>query len=72
MGSSVLTAADVRRHLDELNAELAAADLEGLHGNREYMDDLADEIASERAAYIGMAVTEIAILRGELSGRPQG
>ena len=66
------TAADLRRHLVVLNAERAAADLEGLSANREYMDDLHDEIAAERHAYVGMAVSEIAVLRAALSGPLQG
>jgi hypothetical protein len=36
------------------------------------MDDLEDEIAHTRDAYVGAAVTEIAILRAELSGRLEG
>jgi hypothetical protein len=32
------------------------------------MDDLADEIMATRHAYVGAAVTEIAILRADLSG----
>ena len=66
------SAVDRRRHLVVLNAERAAADLEGLTRNREYMDDLHDEIAAERHAYAGAAVTEIASLRAALSGPLQG
>ena len=66
------TAAGLRRHLAALNAERAAADLEGLSANREYMTDLEDDIVAERYAYVGMAVTEIASLRAALSGPLQG
>ncbi len=66
------TAAELRRHLVVLNAERAAAELEGLSGNREYMADLEDELAAERHAYVGMAVTEIAVLRAALSGPLRG
>jgi hypothetical protein len=66
------TAAGRRRHLVALNAERAAADLAGLTANREYVDDLEQEIAAERYAYLGMAVTEIASLRAALSGPLQG
>ena len=66
--SSPATAAELRRHLVVLNAERAAADLAGLTGNRAYMDDLEDELAAERHAYVGAAVTEIASLRAALSG----
>ncbi len=70
--SPLPTAADRRRHLLVLNAERAAADLAGLTANREYMADLEDEIATERHAYVGMAVTEIATLRAALSGALHG
>ena len=33
------------------------------------MTDLENEISETRAAFVGAAVTEIAIARGELSGR---
>ncbi len=68
----MITAADRRRHLEGLNAERAAADLAGLSANREYMDDLVQELDAERHAYVGAAVTEIALLRAALSGRLQG
>ena len=75
MGTSnahAATAAELRRHLVVLNAERAAADLAGLGENRTYMADLEDEIAAERAAYVGTAVTEIATLRAALSGPLHG
>ncbi len=59
-------------HLGVLNAERAAAALYGLGDNRTYMEELEGEIAAERAAYVGAAVTEIALLRADLSGRLQG
>jgi hypothetical protein len=36
------------------------------------MADLDDEITATRAAYVGAAVTDIAMLRGRLSGPLQG
>ena len=36
------------------------------------MDDLEDEISGCRDAYVGAAVTEIAVLRGELGRRLEG
>jgi hypothetical protein len=65
-------AGTVRQHLEVLEAERATAHLAGLDSNAEYMDDLHDEITGYRIAYTGLAVTEIATLRGELSGRLQG
>jgi len=61
-----------REHLQLLLAERALAGVEGLSGNAAYMTDLEDEIAATRDAYVGAAVTEIAILRAGLSGRLQG
>ena len=55
-----------------LEAERATAHLAGLDSNAEYVDDLHAEITGYRIAYTGLAVTEIATLRGELSGRLQG
>lgn len=66
------TASDVQEHLQLLLAERALAGVEGLSANRAYMDDLEDEIAHTRDAYVGAAVTEIAVLRAELSGRLEG
>ena len=66
------TAADLRRHLGALSAERAAAELAGLTENRTYIEDLEGEIAAERAAYVGAAVTEIAMLRAALSGPLRG
>ena len=65
-------AASMRRHLSELHAEQAAAGLDGLLLNRSYRDDLEHEIAFMRDAYVGAAVTEIAVLRSDLSGRLRG
>ena len=64
--------ADYRHKLELAFAERFAAVEAGLVGNRRYMDELDDEVAVFTAAYVGSAVTEIASLRGELSGRPQG
>jgi hypothetical protein len=66
------TASDVQEHLRLLLAERALAAVEGLSANGAYMDDLEDEIAHTRDAYVGAAVTEIAVLRAELSGRLEG
>jgi hypothetical protein len=65
-------AGTVRQHLQVLETERATAHLAGLSSNFEYMDDLLSEIEGYRSAYVGLAVTELATLRGELSGRLQG
>jgi hypothetical protein len=66
------SAGSVRQHLQVLEAERATAHLAGLGEHAEYMDDLNEEIDTYLIAYVGIAVTEIATLRGELSGRLEG
>ena len=66
------TAAGARARLRLLEAERAEALEAGLGSNRVYMDALRDDIEASRAAYVGLAVTEIATLRGELDGRNVG
>ena len=68
MSSPTLTATDVKRHLDLLHEERLLAVEIGLAADGAYMADLEDEIVAVRAAYVGTAVTEIATMRGELSG----
>jgi hypothetical protein len=65
-------AVEVQIHLSELLVERALALLEGLASNGAYMADLDEEIAATRHAYIGAAITDIATLRGELSGPQLG
>lgn len=72
MSPSSTYAPELAERLRELYAERALAAREGLASNRRYMDDLEQEIEGYRDAYAGAAVTEIAVLRGELGGRLQG
>ena len=58
--------------LKELLAERLLASSQGLAANTAYMADLEHEIAEVRAVYVGAAVTEIAVLRGELLGPQVG
>jgi hypothetical protein len=67
-----MTATDVRSRLEELQAERLAALAYGLGGNAAYMAELDGDIAAARAAYVGMAVTEIASFRAQLSGPQLG
>jgi hypothetical protein len=60
--------AELQDRLRALEAERAAAALEGLIDDGPYAEDLLGEIAVCRAAFVGAAVTEIATLRGELDG----
>ena len=67
-----MTATDARSRLHRLEAERLDAIDAGLGENAVYMDDLQDELAASRVAYIGLAVTEIATLRAQLAGPQVG
>jgi hypothetical protein len=67
-----MSAPDLRTELTRLTAERLDAREAGLDCVASYAAHLDTEIASLEAAYVGLAVTEIATLRGELSGRLQG
>jgi hypothetical protein len=67
-----MTATDVRSQLEDLQAERLAALAHGLGDNAVYMAELDGDIAAARAAYVGMAVTEIASFRAQLSGPQLG
>jgi hypothetical protein len=67
-----ISAADIRAYLSQLQAERLEAKTVGLDECQTYINELDDEIAHCRSAYVGAAVTEIAVLRGELSGRQTG
>jgi hypothetical protein len=67
-----MSAIDVRFRLNELLAERALASMEGLAGDGAYMEDLDDELVATRHAYIAPAITEIAVLRAELSAPQLG
>jgi hypothetical protein len=41
-------------------------------GDTELAEDIDIDIAASAAAFVGLAVTEIATLRGEIGGRDQG
>lgn len=67
-----MSAIEIQTHLKELEAERILASLEGLGNDAAYMADLVEEIADTRDAYVGAAVTEIAVLRAELFGPQLG
>jgi hypothetical protein len=67
-----MSSAEIRERLLELARERLEAEGTGLDRDAAYMADLDDEVAACRAAYVGAAVTEIAVLRGELFGRDAG
>jgi hypothetical protein len=62
------TAATLRQRLWALEGERLEALAAGLGANRLYMSSLEAEIEATRSAFAGHAVTEIAVLRAELSG----
>ncbi len=61
------TAAEALRRLADLRFERAIAGPAGLLDDPEYLADLDEDIAASERTYIGLAVTEIASLRAELS-----
>jgi hypothetical protein len=67
-----MTATDARLQLQRLQAERLDAVEAGLGENDLYMADLEIDIEASRAAYVALAVTEIASLRVQLSGANQG
>ena len=64
--------AAVRQHLDLLRIEHELAVAIGLDNDPVYMADLEHQLATWEAAWVGAAVTEIAVSRAERQGRPQG
>ncbi len=62
----------MRLELRRLTAERLDAIEAGLGDNAVHMRELEDELVAAREAYVGLAVTEIASLRGQLSGRQVG
>ena len=66
------TATEVQEQLRLLYLERRLASIEGLDTDPAYLADLEQDIDAHRAAYVGAAVTEIASLRGALSGRLAG
>jgi hypothetical protein len=68
----VMSTSEIRAHLLDLAQERLEAERLGLNADQAYMADLEEEIITYRAALTGAAVTEIAVLRGELFGRDLG
>jgi hypothetical protein len=64
----MMTASELHIQLRELQAERALAESTGVAAIQSYMADLERDIARSHAAFVGAAVTEIATLRGQLSG----
>lgn len=64
--------ATVRQQLDLLRMEHELAVAIGLDNDPVYMADLEHQLATWEAAWVGAAVTEIAVSRAEQRGRLQG
>jgi hypothetical protein len=67
-----VSALEVLRYLEGLNEERALASMTPLADDPRYTADLEQEISATTHAFVGVAVTEIATLRGELFGRLEG
>jgi hypothetical protein len=67
-----MTVYDMHLQLGRLEAERRRAIAAGLGDNAAYMRDLDDDLLAAREAYVGLGVTAIASLRGELFGRQSG
>ncbi len=66
-----MTSLQLNTRLRTLNADRAAAGLEGLDSGP-YVEDLRAEIAATRRALLLAALVDIAELRADLTGRLQG
>ncbi len=62
----------MRQQLDLLRLEHELAVAIGLDNDPVYMADLEHQLATWEAAWVGAAVTEIAVSRAAPQGRPQG
>lgn len=67
-----MSADDVRAQLGRLAAERLDAIEAGLGRNAVYMRELEQDLHAALASYVGIAVTEIASLRGQLWGPQTG
>jgi hypothetical protein len=63
---------EVRARLELLRMEHDLACSIGLDEDAEYMADLAHQLATLEAAWVGAIMTEIAVIRAERLGRQQG
>jgi len=64
--------AAVRQQLELLRIEHQLAVSIGLDADPEYMADLERQLEIWEAAWVGAAVTQLAVKRAELRGRSQG
>jgi hypothetical protein len=69
---SYASAVEILVHLNRLQLERLEAKSAGLNKHQPSITALGEEIAHYRSAFVGAAVTEIAVVRGELCGRQMG
>jgi hypothetical protein len=62
----------VREQLELLRIEHQLAVSIGLDADPDYMADLERQLEIWEAAWVGATVTQLAVRRAELRGRPQG
>jgi hypothetical protein len=67
-----VSAVEILAYLNRLQVERFEAKLVGLGNCASYMSELDEEITHCRSAFVATAVTEIAVLRGQLSGQQCG
>lgn len=67
-----MTATEISARLNRLRQERLAAEAAGLADCGDYMSDLEAEIVECREELVAAAVTDIAVLHGELFGRQKG
>jgi len=67
-----LSAAEAKENVAKLEAERAIAALTGVDEIPSYIEDLEEELDLWRDLYTTLAVTEIAVLRGQLFGAQVG
>jgi hypothetical protein len=65
-------ASELRDRLSRLHSERREAEAHGLGDCGAYMRDLTREISECQAAFVGAAVSEIAVARAEIMGRLVG
>lgn len=64
--------AAARQQLELLRMEHQLAVATGLDADRQYMADLERQLEIWQAAWVGAAVTDLAVNRALVRGRPQG
>jgi len=69
---SSVPAVEILAYLQRLQMERFEAKSLGLADRQTYMRELDDEIEHCRSVFVAAGVVEIAVLRGQLSGRQAG